>query len=347
MHNYVKTVKEFRETVLAELNFTATQEKYCTLYSNKKNPKNGFFLLYERPGYYEFGIADYTIDHPFTIHFDNPQRLVRLGTVYKGTTEFQLDNAPVSSFKPSSFFVVEQDLKGKQTWHKGQHFHGAELTIYENYFNDIIQPLLKTEFNFDLFIKNYTYNYLPLEVMSIIQSMQALSNKNALDPLQLESALLQCISIIIQTVEQSPDNTFTNQLYYGKVKIGTDRYLHLSAQDIQSIQKAHDILTQQVENPPTIDKLSEMVLLNPQKLQTGFSHYYHQSIGDFITSLKMTLAANLLCTTDMRISDISQKVGYLYPSNFIKMFKQTYDCTPLQYRNHSKNKTISQSQKSS
>ena len=47
MHNYVKTVKEFRETVLSELNFTATQEKYCTLYSNKKNPKNGFFLLYE------------------------------------------------------------------------------------------------------------------------------------------------------------------------------------------------------------------------------------------------------------------------------------------------------------
>lgn len=337
MKTPVKTVKEFRETVLSELNFTGTKEKYCTLYQNKKNPQNGFFLLYERPNYYEFGIADYTIDHSFTIHFDNPQRLVRLGTVYKGTTEFQLDNAPVSSFKPSSFFVVEQDLKGKQTWHQGQHFHGAEITIYEAYFNEVIQPLLKKEVDFDFFIKNYTYNYLPLEVMSIIQSMQALSNKNALDPLQLEGALLQCISIIIQTIEQSPNNAFTHQLYYGKIKIGTDRYLHLSAQDIGRIQQAHDILTKHVEAPPTIDKLSEMVLLNPQKLQAGFSYYYHQSIGDFITSLKMTLAANLLCTTEMRISDISKKVGYLYPSNFIKMFKQTYDCTPLQYRNYHKN----------
>ena len=54
--------------------------------------------------------------------------------------------------------------------------------------------------------------------MSIIQSMQALSNKNALDPLQLESALLQCISIIIQTIEESPNNAFTHQLYYGKNK---------------------------------------------------------------------------------------------------------------------------------
>ena len=33
---------------------------------------------------------------------------------------------------------------------------------------------------------------------------------------------------------------------------------------------------------------------------------------------------------------IAQKVGYLYPSNFIKMFRQTFECTPLQYRNNSK-----------
>ena len=263
MHNYVQTAQQFRETVLTELKFLPNSEKYCTLYTDPNTPKNGYFLLYERPGYYDFGIADYTIDHPFSIQFNNPQRLVRFGTVYKGTTEFQLDNEPVSSFKPSSFFVVEQGLKGKQTWSTGQHFHGAEITIYEDYFTDIIQPLLKIELDFDLFVKNYTYHYLPLEVISIIQTMQTLSNKNTLDPLQLESYILQCISIIIQTIEESPNNTFTNQLDYGKVQIGTNRYLHLNAQDIQSIQKAHDILSRQIEHPPTIETLSEMVLLHP------------------------------------------------------------------------------------
>ena len=184
MHNYVQTAQQFRETVLTELKFLPNSEKYCTLYTDPNTPKNGYFLLYERPGYYDFGIADYTIDHPFSIQFNNPQRLVRFGTVYKGTTEFQLDNEPVSSFKPSSFFVVEQGLKVKQIWITGQHFHGAEITIYEDYFTDIIQPLLKIELDFDLFVKNYTYHYLPLEVISIIQTMQTLSNKNTLDPLQ-------------------------------------------------------------------------------------------------------------------------------------------------------------------
>lgn len=336
MYNYVQSAKQFRELILQELNFIPNQERYCILYTNLSKPKNGYFLLYERKGYYEFGIADYTIPHPFSIHFSNPQRLVRFGTVYKGTTEFQLDNEPLSSFKPSSFFVVEENLKGKQTWSTGQHFHGAEVTIYEDYFTEVIQPLLKTEFNFDLFVKNYTYHYLPLEVISIIQTMQTLSNKNSLDPLQLESYILQCVSIIIQTIEESPNNTFTNQINYGKVQIGTNRYLHLTTQDIQSIQKAHDLLSQQISHPPTIETLSEIIGLNPQKLKAGFYHYYHMTIGDFTTSLRMTIAANLLCTTDMKISDIAQKVGYLYTSNFIKMFKQTYELTPLQYRNNSK-----------
>ena len=333
----VHSSEEFREAVLYELNFKAFQEKYCKIFKDIEHPENGYFLLYERPGYYEFGIADYTIPHHFTLNFDNPQRLVRFGTVHKGTTEFQIDNQPISSFKPSSFFVVEKDLKGKQNWTKGQHFHGAEITIYENYFNDVIRPLLKNDFDFERFATNYTYNYLPLEVMSILQTMQTLSNKNILDSLMLESCILQCISLIIQTVEESDDNTFTKQLHHGKVQIGKDRYLNLSARDIKSIQKAHDILTQNISNPPTIETLSEIVLLNPQKLKAGFSHQYHMSIGEFTTSLRMTLAANLLCTTDKSIADIATETGYLYSSNFIKMFKQTYECTPLQYRNNSRN----------
>ncbi len=332
----VHSSEEFRETVLKELNFKPFQEKYCKIYRNPQHIEHGYFLLYDRPGYYDFGIADYTIPHSFSLKFDNPQRLVRFGTVYKGVTEFQLDNESVSSFKPSSFFVVEKDIKGKQNWFTGQHFHGAEVTIYEDYFNDVIRPLLNNDFSFDLFVQNYTYHYLPLEVISILQTMQTLSNKNKLDPLMIEGCILQCISVIIQTVKQSHDNAFTKQLYHGKVQIGKDRYLNLQAQDIQSIQKAHDILTQNIAAPPTIEKLSEMVLLNPQKLKAGFSHYYHLSIGEFTTSLRMALAANLLCTTDKSISDIAKETGYHYCSNFIKMFKKTYECTPLQYRNHSK-----------
>lgn len=336
MHPITQSSKAFREAVLQELSFVPHEQGFCTVYKDPQHPENGYFLFYERPDYYSFGIADYTVPHPFRLTFNNPEHLIRFGTVYQGATNFKLDDQPVSSFTPSSFFVIEKGIKGTQSWTKGQHFHGAEFTIHEAYFTEFIKTHLNTDFNFEKFKKNFTYRYLPIDVITILKNMQVLATQNALSPLFLESYLLQCIAILIQTVEESPDNAFTKQLYYGRVKIGTNKYLHLRSEDIRAIQKAHTILTENIQSPPTIERLSELVFLNPQKLKAGFAHYYHLSIGQFITTTRMSLAANLLCTTDESISEIAKQVGYPYTSNFIKMFKQTYQCTPLEYRHNSR-----------
>ena len=95
---------EFRETVLRNLNFLPHQREYHVEYYDPQKPENGHFLFFERKGYYDFGIADYSIEHPFAIQFENPIPCIRFGTVYEGTTKFQLDNQPVSSFSPSSFY---------------------------------------------------------------------------------------------------------------------------------------------------------------------------------------------------------------------------------------------------
>jgi len=46
----------------------------------------------------------------------------------------------------------------------------------------------------------------------------------------------------------------------------------------------------------------------------------------------MTIAANLLSTTDLSIEYIAFKIGYNYSVNFAKMFKKTYGKTPLNFR---------------
>ena len=126
----VKSNEEFKAAVLNTLSFskTETESDNYTLYTNKKKPELGHLISYSRDGYYNLDIADYTIPRDFSLSFDNPQLLMRFGIVYKGATEFKLDNNPVSSFTPSSFFVIEKDIKGRQNWKKGQHFHGTEIT---------------------------------------------------------------------------------------------------------------------------------------------------------------------------------------------------------------------------
>ena len=327
-----KTTKEFQKMVLKKMTFNSFPMENYTLYKNADKPELGYFIKYSRDGYYDFGIGDYTIAKNFSLSFDHSEEFIRFGTVYTGETKFKIENNPVSSFTPSSFFIVEKGLKGSQTWKKGQHFHGAEITIYKKYFDEIINPNFKDTVDFNNFIENYTYRYLPLEIASIIQNLRSLAQVNELTPLYLESKILESIHLISKEIYSSPENAFTNQLNYGDIRIGKDRYVKLTASDANAIQKAYEILTKEACNPPTISNLSKMIFLNEQKLKAGFSAKYHMSISEYTNSIRMTMAENLLSTTELSIDEISKMVGYNYCGNFVKMFKKVHGKTPLAFR---------------
>ncbi|MGL5378744.1 helix-turn-helix domain-containing protein [Clostridium sp.] len=327
-----KTTKDFQNNVLNKLTFTPYPTEHYTIYKNKDKPELGYFIKYSRKDYYEFGIGDYTIPKSFSLSFSHKEDLMRFGTVYTGETKFIIENNPISSFSPSSFFVSEKGLKGKQAWVKGQHFHGAEITIYKKYFDEIIKPNFPDTIDFDNFISNFTYRYLPLEIASIVQNLRSLAEVHKLTPLYLESKILESIALLYNEISLSPENTFTNQLNYGEIKIGKDRLISLTASDVSAIQKAHDILTKDACNPPTIKALSKMVFLNEQKLKAGFSAKYHMSIKQYTNSIRMTTAENLLSTTELSVDEISKLVGYNHSGNFVKMFKKVHGKTPLAFR---------------
>lgn len=327
-----KTTKEFQNKVLNKLTFKPYYKKNCIIYKNEDKPELGYFIKYSRKGYYDFGIGDYTIPLDFSLSFEHNEELLRFGTVYNGETNFKLENNNISQFTPSSFFVAEKSLKGTQSWQKGQHFHGAEITIYKKYFNRIVKPILPYGIDFDSFISNYTYHYLPLEIATIIQKLRSLAEANLLNPLYLESKILECIYLLYNEISSSPQNAFTNQLNYGDIKIGKSRRIILTVSDANAIQKAHDILTKEACNPPTIKSLSKMVFLNEQKLKAGFSAKYHMSISQYTTSIRVAMAENLLSTTELSIHEISKTLGYNHSANFIKMFKKVHGKTPLAFR---------------
>lgn len=328
----ITSYQQSKSTFLENLTFNKIQCENYTIYTNKSRPELGYLINYSREGCYDLLIADYTIPEDFSMIFDNPELLMRFGVVYEGVTQFKMENNPVYSFTPSSFFVLEKDLRVTTTWEKGQHFHGTEITIFENYFNEILKPNFPNVLDIQSLIKNYTYTYLPLDIIEIIGQLQSLNHENSLTSIYLESKILECIAILINEVTKSKENAFTNQIDYGNIHIGTNRITKLTFSDIQAIKNAHDILQKNYDNPPTIKALSRMVFLNEQKLKAGFSKLYHTSIGEYINKLRMSVAANLLSTTDLSIEEIAHKIGYNYSANFSKMFRKTYGKTPLKFR---------------
>ncbi|WP_088103025.1 helix-turn-helix domain-containing protein [Halalkalibacter urbisdiaboli] len=328
----ITSYQQFKSSFLEKLSFNKIECGYYTLYTNKTRPDLGHLINYSREGYYDLYIADYKIPEDFSLILDNPELLMRFGVVYEGVTQFKIEKNPVYTFTPSSFLVLEKDLNVTTTWKKGQQFQGTEITIHENYFNEILKPNFANIIDFQSLIQNYTYIYLPLDIIEIIGQLQGLDHENSLTSIYLESKILECIAILINEVTKSKENAFTNQIDYGNIHIGTNRIMKLTYSDIQAIKKAHDILQKNYYNPPTIKALSKLVFLNEQKLKAGFSKLYHTSIGEYINNLRMSIAANLLSTTDLSIEEIAHKVGYNYSTNFSKMFKKTYGKTPLKFR---------------
>lgn len=53
---------------------------------------------------------------------------------------------------------------------------------------------------------------------------------------------------------------------------------------------------------------------------------------EFILRFKLNYAQQLLLTSDISVTDISMKAGFLSQSNFIKLFNAHFGCTPTKYR---------------
>ncbi|NHN32148.1 response regulator transcription factor [Paenibacillus agricola] len=67
-----------------------------------------------------------------------------------------------------------------------------------------------------------------------------------------------------------------------------------------------------------------------------FSHLFKKETGrsfvDYLVELRMEKAKQLLANTDMKITEVSGRIGYDLPNYFAKLFKQATGLTPKDYR---------------
>lgn len=329
----VNNTKDFQNYVFQKLTFNPFHMEHYTLYTNPDHPEYGYCYQYAREGYYELGIAEYTIPEDFFVSFHNQNPQLRFGTLFRGKTHFKLLHEEPSSFSPSSFLVYEENIQGKQAWRAGDSFHGIEITVFPAYIREILSPFYKECTDFSNFIPNHTYKFLPEDMIEILGRMLSLHEKKQLSPLYLESLLLESFAVLEQNFNKEKNSLPTTL----NVPVGKERFLALDEREQTVLASIHEYLTDHYVTPPTIHELSSQFLLSPQKLTYGFSYLYHMTVYEYILSLRMARGSELLTNSSMRVEEISQTVGYRHPTNFIQAFKKTYGMTPRQFRqqNHS------------
>lgn len=85
-----------------------------------------------------------------------------------------------------------------------------------------------------------------------------------------------------------------------------------------------------------IEELSAMINVSADY----FTKMFKESIGktpiDYINGMRVNSAMNLLCTTEMPMTEIADSIGFCNPNYFHKIFKQYMMTSPLAYRKSAK-----------
>lgn len=110
-----------------------------------------------------------------------------------------------------------------------------------------------------------------------------------------------------------------------------DRHL-LRQYEVSGVHDAARYINENIEKSSTIEIIAKKVGLSEAKLQHGFKFLYNNTINGYINDIRLNLAAKLLRTTKLNISEIVYKVGLTSRSYFSKIFKENFNCTPTEYR---------------
>lgn len=72
--------------------------------------------------------------------------------------------------------------------------------------------------------------------------------------------------------------------------------------------------------------------INKYRLAKEFTHYYDIAPISYLSHRRIEAAKRLLLSTNMKIHEIANQVGYENPTHFINIFKKQTGMTPLVYR---------------
>ncbi|TLX78247.1 response regulator [Labilibacter sediminis] len=107
----------------------------------------------------------------------------------------------------------------------------------------------------------------------------------------------------------------------------------ISTVEAKFLNKVMDVIEKNLTNRDfDADILAEKVASSPSTLYRKLKKSTQQTPGEFIKSIRLKRAAQFLAESDLSVSEIVEKVGYLDIQNFRRSFKNIFGCVPMEYR---------------
>lgn len=143
-----------------------------------------------------------------------------------------------------------------------------------------------------------------------------------------------CISNIIKYIKSNQNEyDISNELYTMLCTISSGDASYKESSRINHIQKAKDFIISNYDKSISVDEMANAAHMSISyfskvfKESTGFSPY------DYLLTIRLDKAKELLHQTDDSVQNIAFKTGFNSTSNFIYFFKSETGISPLRFRN--------------
>ena len=110
------------------------------------------------------------------------------------------------------------------------------------------------------------------------------------------------------------------------------RDAQLSYHDCQRIHAARQLIETRWNEKLTLDSIASACGLNRSKLARGFRDMFNTSVADVIIEQRLGEARQMLLATELPISSIGYRCGYLNNAAFTRAFSRRYGAAPSSYR---------------
>ena len=96
--------------------------------------------------------------------------------------------------------------------------------------------------------------------------------------------------------------------------------------------KAVDLLHQEFDRNLTINRVAAEVGVHPFHLSRVFKQFHHQTIGEYVKTLKVKFACQALFDAKKNLASVALSAGFADQSHFNRVFKEITGMTPGAFR---------------
>jgi AraC family transcriptional regulator, transcriptional activator of the genes for pyochelin and ferripyochelin receptors len=134
--------------------------------------------------------------------------------------------------------------------------------------------------------------------------------------------LARCIELLCQT--------FT--LLARSEAVPLDAASLLNEVDAARIARARQLIDERWSEKLTLDSIARACGLNRDKLARGFRALYRCSVADRLSDNRLLAARELLLVSELPVSTIAYRCGYLNNASFTRAFNRRFGAAPSQLR---------------